>query len=34
MHGVGKLCIGAEHGTTYDARRLVTLLITGLKQPQ
>ena len=29
--GVGNLCIGAGNNTDYDARRLVTLLITGLR---
>ncbi|MGW4485356.1 TetR/AcrR family transcriptional regulator [Amycolatopsis sp. NPDC004368] len=31
MRGVGNLCIGAEDDTRYDARRLVSLLITGLR---
>jgi AcrR family transcriptional regulator len=30
MHGVGNLCIGADHDPGYDARRLVGLLVTGL----
>ncbi|OPF71302.1 TetR family transcriptional regulator [Streptomyces antioxidans] len=33
MRGVGNLCIGAEHDPGYDARRLVELLIAGLRQP-
>ncbi|MYZ40098.1 TetR/AcrR family transcriptional regulator [Streptomyces sp. MnatMP-M17] len=33
MHGVGNLCIGAERDTRYDARRMVELLIAGLRQP-
>ncbi|MGY0055531.1 TetR/AcrR family transcriptional regulator [Streptomyces sp. LZ34] len=33
MRGVGNLCIGAEHDPHYDARRLVELLIAGLRQP-
>ncbi|WP_432045033.1 TetR/AcrR family transcriptional regulator [Streptomyces asiaticus] len=33
MRGVGNLCIGAEHDPDYDARRLVALLIAGLRQP-
>jgi AcrR family transcriptional regulator len=31
MRGVGNLCIGAEDNPDYDARRLVDLLITGLR---
>ncbi|WP_326836106.1 helix-turn-helix domain-containing protein [Amycolatopsis rhabdoformis] len=34
MRGVGNLCIGAEHDEHYDARRLVSLLITGLRRPR
>ncbi|MDX2822578.1 TetR/AcrR family transcriptional regulator [Streptomyces ipomoeae] len=34
MRGVGNLCIGAENNPHYDARRLVELLITGLRRPQ
>ncbi|WP_405604925.1 TetR/AcrR family transcriptional regulator [Streptomyces sp. NBC_01410] len=33
MRGVGNLCIGAESDTRYDARRLVELLIAGLRRP-
>jgi AcrR family transcriptional regulator len=33
MRGVGNLCIGAEHDPRYDARRLVGLLIAGLRRP-
>ncbi|MEU7690925.1 TetR/AcrR family transcriptional regulator [Microbispora hainanensis] len=33
MHGVGNLCIGAEHDPHYDARRLAGLLIAGLRLP-
>ncbi|MFJ5532978.1 TetR/AcrR family transcriptional regulator [Streptomyces sp. NPDC093261] len=33
MRGVGNLCIGAEHDPRYDARRLVELLIAGLRRP-
>ncbi|ADI03889.1 TetR family transcriptional regulator [Streptomyces bingchenggensis BCW-1] len=33
MRGVGNLCIGAEHNPHYDARRLVELLIAGLRLP-
>jgi AcrR family transcriptional regulator len=31
MFGVGNLCIGADHDARYDARRLVDLLISGLR---
>ncbi|MFD7706415.1 TetR/AcrR family transcriptional regulator [Streptomyces sp. NPDC059785] len=31
MRGVGNLCIGAENDPGYDARRLVELLIAGLR---
>lgn len=31
MRGVGNLCIGAEHDPEYDARRLVGLLVAGLR---
>ncbi|MFI0446957.1 TetR/AcrR family transcriptional regulator [Actinomadura sp. 6N118] len=34
MRGVGNLCIGADSDPNYDARRLVELLIAGLRQPQ
>jgi AcrR family transcriptional regulator len=33
MRGVGNLCIGAETDARYDARRLVRLLIAGLRRP-
>ncbi|MFJ6503124.1 TetR/AcrR family transcriptional regulator [Streptomyces sp. NPDC091879] len=32
MRGVGNLCIGAGNDPRYDARRLVTLLIAGLRR--
>ncbi len=32
MRGVGNLCIGAESDEQYDARRLVAVLITGLRR--
>ena len=32
MRGVGNLCIGAEHDPRYDARRLVALLVAGLRR--
>ncbi|MGD0068797.1 MAG: TetR/AcrR family transcriptional regulator [Streptosporangiaceae bacterium] len=31
MLGVGSLCIGADHNPRYDARRMVGLLIAGLR---
>ena len=31
MYGVGNLCVGAEHNTRYDARRMVDLVIAGLR---
>ncbi|MET7455757.1 TetR/AcrR family transcriptional regulator [Streptomyces sp. NPDC005574] len=34
MRGVGNLCIGADSDPRYDARRLVELLIAGLRRPQ
>lgn len=33
MRGVGNLCIGADSDPRYDARRLVRLLIAGLRRP-
>jgi AcrR family transcriptional regulator len=33
MRGVGNLCIGADSDPRYNARRLVELLIAGLRQP-
>ncbi|WP_416982124.1 TetR/AcrR family transcriptional regulator [Streptomyces sp. T028] len=32
MRGAGNLCIGAEHDSRYDARRLVGLLVAGLRE--
>ena len=32
MRGVGNLCIGADSDSRYDARRLVELLVAGLRQ--
>jgi len=34
MRGVGNLCVGAGSDPRYDARRLVELLIAGLRQPR
>jgi hypothetical protein len=31
LRGVGNLCVGAENNPRYDARRLVGLLIAGLR---
>jgi AcrR family transcriptional regulator len=33
MRGVGNLCIGADQDEQYDARRLVALLLAGLRRP-
>ncbi|MFC6018163.1 TetR/AcrR family transcriptional regulator [Plantactinospora solaniradicis] len=33
MRGVGNLCIGANKDTRYDARRMVELLLAGLRLP-
>jgi AcrR family transcriptional regulator len=33
MRGIGNLCIGADNDPRYDARRLVELLIAGLRRP-
>ncbi|WP_329569423.1 TetR/AcrR family transcriptional regulator [Streptomyces sp. NBC_01361] len=34
MRGIGNLCIGAENDPRYDARRLVGLLVAGLREPR
>ncbi|MBO8184098.1 TetR/AcrR family transcriptional regulator [Streptomyces spirodelae] len=34
MRGVGNLCVGAEHDPRYDARRLVEVLVAGLRRTQ
>ncbi|MEO3872252.1 helix-turn-helix domain-containing protein [Nonomuraea sp. B12E4] len=34
MRGVGNLCIGADNDPRYDARRLVELLVAGLRRPR
>jgi hypothetical protein len=31
MLGVGNLCIGSEKNSRYDARRMVELVIAGLR---
>jgi AcrR family transcriptional regulator len=33
MRGIGNLCIGADGDPRYDARRMVALLIAGLRRP-
>jgi len=33
MRGVGSLCAGANGKYGYDARRMVEILITGLRRP-
>ena len=33
LFGVGNLCIGAENNPRYDARRMVELVISGLRLP-
>ncbi|CAA9503681.1 MAG: Transcriptional regulator, AcrR family [uncultured Rubrobacteraceae bacterium] len=33
MRGVGNLCIDAEDDPRYDARRMVGLLVAGLRRP-
>jgi AcrR family transcriptional regulator len=33
MRGIGNLCVGADNDPDYDARRLVALLVAGLRQP-
>lgn len=34
MRGVGNLCIGADTDPRYDARRMVGLLVAGLRRPR
>jgi AcrR family transcriptional regulator len=33
MRAIGNLCVGAEGDARYDARRMVKLLVAGLRQP-
>jgi AcrR family transcriptional regulator len=33
LRGIGNLCAGADGDPRYDARRLVALLVAGLRQP-
>ncbi|MFZ3566025.1 TetR/AcrR family transcriptional regulator [Streptomyces sp. BH097] len=34
LRGIGNLCIGHESDTDYDPRRLIDLLLRGLRQPR
>ncbi|WP_101384026.1 TetR/AcrR family transcriptional regulator [Kitasatospora sp. GP30] len=34
MRGIGNLCIGGNSDPRYDPRRLIVLLLQGLRQPQ
>ncbi|MFE2143847.1 TetR/AcrR family transcriptional regulator [Streptomyces sp. NPDC059456] len=34
MRGIGNLCIGRDNDPRYDPRRLVALLLRGLREPQ
>jgi AcrR family transcriptional regulator len=34
MRAIGNLCVGVEDDQRYDARRMVDLLVTGLRQPR
>ncbi|MER6443808.1 TetR/AcrR family transcriptional regulator [Streptomyces venezuelae] len=34
MRGIGNLCIGHDSDPRYDPRRLIALLLQGLRQPQ
>jgi hypothetical protein len=34
VQGIGNLCAGVDGGGRYDARRMVELLIAGLRQPR
>ena len=34
MRGIGNLCVGIEGDASYDARRLVALLVAGLRRAQ
>jgi hypothetical protein len=31
MRGIGNICVGAETDPDYDARRMVALVIAGLR---
>ena len=32
MYGIGNLCVGLDSDSRYDARRLIELLVAGLRQ--
>lgn len=32
LHGIGNLCVGIDHDPRYDARRVVELLVAGLRE--
>ncbi len=32
MYAVGNLCVGVEEGRGYDGRRMVSLLVAGLRR--
>ncbi|MEU0598048.1 TetR/AcrR family transcriptional regulator [Streptomyces sp. NPDC006393] len=34
MRGIGNLCVGADSDPRYDARRVVALLVAGLRRPR
>ena len=34
LRGIGNLCVGAEGDSRYDARRVVGILVEGLRQPR
>lgn len=34
LRGIGNLCVGAESDPRYDARRLIALLLDGLRRPR
>jgi len=34
MRGIGSLCVGADNDPRYNVRRMVALLIAGLRQPR
>jgi hypothetical protein len=33
LFAIGNLCVGVDGDSRYDARRMVGLLIAGLRQP-
>ncbi|MEV0684968.1 hypothetical protein AB0I35_14005 [Nocardia sp. NPDC050378] len=34
LRGIGNVCIGAESDRRYDARRVVELIVAGLRLPR